>query len=291
VRAVVLDSNGLPGLVERPDPPGPGVVVHVRACGLCGSDVEKLGRAPGDAVLGHEVEGVLESGERVTVMHRMPCGECARCRAGHESTCSEFARLRIEPGGFADRLRATHVVPLPDGVADLDGIWVEPLACVLRAAERVPAGPVLVVGCGAVGQLWVQVLARRGNEVTAVDPRPERLERARALGGRVGDGPFAAAVVTAHGGVNDALGRLEPGGTLIVFAAPAGAVPVSLDAVYRQELHVVGSRSAAPADFAAAVELLPELDLPEVTMLPLERFAEGVELYRRGEATKVVFVP
>ncbi|HTR33793.1 MAG TPA: hypothetical protein VMH47_07940, partial [Gaiellaceae bacterium] len=85
--------------------------------------------------------------------------------------------------------------------------------------------------------------------------------------------------------------RLEPGGTLLVFAASDGAVPVALDAVYRNELRVLGSRSATPASFAAAIDLLPELELPPVVTLPLERFAEGVELYRRGEALKVVLTP
>jgi threonine dehydrogenase-like Zn-dependent dehydrogenase len=98
-------------------------------------------------------------------------------------------------------------------------------------------------------------------------------------------------VVTAHGGIDDALNRLEPGGRLVVFAAPDKPVPVSLDAVYRKELSVVGSRSASPAYFRAAVELLPQIVLPPVTTLPLDRFLEGVELYRSGEALKVVFTP
>src|SRR5207248_2705899 len=125
---------------------------------------------------------------------------------------------RIDPGGFAERLRATHVVPV--GAVGLDAIWVEPLACVLRAAERVPGSRVLVVGCGAVGQLWVQVLRRRGVEVVAADLRDDRVAGARALGAVADDGPVDAAVVTAHGGLNDALTRVEPGGTVLVFAAP-----------------------------------------------------------------------
>jgi L-iditol 2-dehydrogenase len=252
--------------------------------------VEKLGRAPAGSVLGHEVAGVLESGEHVTVMHRVPCGTCDRCRAGHESTCEEFQQVRIDPGGFAERLRATHVVPV-GGITGLDGIWIEPLACVLRAAERVPGGRVLVVGCGAVGRLWVQVLRRRGDEVVASDVRADRAEAARQLGADGGDGPVDAAVVTAHGGLNDALLRVAPGGTVLVFAAPAELVPIALDTVYRRELQVVGSRSASPAHFGAAVEQLPELELPEVTTLPLDRFDEGVDLYRRGETLKVVFTP
>jgi L-iditol 2-dehydrogenase len=285
VRAIELDGNGMPELIDLPEPDGAGELVGVLGCGLCGSDVEKIGRG---GVLGHEIAGVLEDGSRVTVMHRVPCGACERCLAGHESTCAAFAELHIAPGGFAERLRATHPVVLPDTFGELDGVWVEPLACVLRAAESVPRGRVLVVGCGAIGQLWVQVLQQRGDEVVALDIRADRL----AATGVVDDGaPVAAAVVTAHGGIDAALARLEPGGTLLVFAAPEGTVPVALDAIYRNELRVVGSRSATPASFAAAIELLPELRLPTVTPLPLERFAEGLDLYRRGEALKVVFTP
>jgi L-iditol 2-dehydrogenase len=291
VRAVVLDADGLPQLAELPEPSAAGALVHVTACGLCGSDVEKLGHAAAGTVLGHEIAGRLENGDRVTVMHHVPCGSCERCRSGHESTCEEFAAPRIAPGGFAERLRATHCVPLPDSVAEDAAVWVEPLACVVRAAKLVPPGPSLVVGCGTIGQLWVQVLAGLGHEVAAADLREDRLARARELGASLADGPVGFAVVTAAAGIDDALHRVEPGGTIVLFAASDQPMPVALDLVYRKELVVVGSRSATRASFARAIELMPSLVLPAVTTLPLERFSEGVELYRRGEALKVVFTP
>jgi threonine dehydrogenase-like Zn-dependent dehydrogenase len=291
VRAVVLDAGGLPELAELPEPTGHGALVHVRACGLCGSDVEKLGRAGAGTVLGHEVAGELADGTPVAVMHRVPCGSCDRCLAGHQSTCAEFAELRIAPGGFAERLSATHFVTLPDSFGAYDGIWIEPLACVLRAAELVSPGRTLVVGCGAIGLIWTQVLALRGHEVVAGDVRPERLAGARELGALVDGDPVSSAVVTAPAGIDDALRRLEPGGRLVVFAAREEPLSVSFDDVYREELSVVGSRSASPAAFAAAVELLPQLALPPVTTMPLDRFREGVELYRRGDALKVAFTP
>jgi L-iditol 2-dehydrogenase len=288
VRAVALDEAGLPELVELPEPTGPGLLVRVLGCGLCGSDVEKIGRRPAGTVLGHEVAGELENGDRVTVLHHVPCGTCERCRAGHQSTCGEFRETRIQPGGFAEFLRATHCVPLPGSLNDLDGIWVEPLACILRAAERVPRGRVLVVGAGAIGQLWVQALARRGDHVVVAEPRDDRRERALALGAHPDDDPVAAAVVTAPHGINDALHRLEPGGTLVVFAE---GEPADVDAIYRKELTVVGSRSATPAYFRAAIGLLPTLTLPKLTKLPLARFVEGLELYRNGDVLKVVYTP
>ena len=61
--------------------------------------------------------------------------------------------------------------------------------------------------------------------------------------------------------------------------------------MYRRELTVVGSRSATPAHMEEAVALLPSLDLPEPTIVPLERFEEGLRLFREGAVLKVVLVP
>ena len=291
MRAIVLDEAGLPELTDVAEPDGAGLLVRVRACGLCGSDVEKLGRAPAGTVLGHEIAGELENGDRVTVVSHVPCGTCERCLAGHQSTCGEFRASRIAPGGFAERLRASHCVPVPDELDELATVYVEPLACVLRAVEQVPRGNVLVVGCGSVGLLFVQVLVRRGDEVAVLDPRPDRLARALEIGATELSDPASAAVLTAPAGLNDALARLEPGGTLVVFAAAPDPVPTALDAIYRKELSVVGSRSATPAYFRDAIRLLPWLELPQVTSLPLDSFAEGLDLYRSGEALKVVYKP
>jgi L-iditol 2-dehydrogenase len=280
VRAVVLDEHGQPALSDVAEPDGAGELVRVLACGLCGSDVEKIGAAPAGTVLGHEVVAD-RGGRRVALVHHLPCGECERCRSGHESTCDTFRAATIVPGGFAERAYASETVPVPDGIDDATATYAEPLACVLRAAERLPRGRVLVVGNGFVGRLFGAVLRRRGDDVFAVDADSRRHR---------GDpgGPVDAAVLTAPGGATEAADALVPAGTLLVFAPSA---PLELDAVYRRELTVLGSRSATPRHMREAISLLPELDLPEPTVLQLERFQEGLELYRRGDALKVVFTP
>lgn len=275
MRAVVLDEYAKPTLADLP---APGAAIDVLACGLCGSDVEKIGAAPPGTVLGHEVVARVNE-KRVALVHHRPCGECERCRAGHESACEAFRAATIVPGGFAERVQETDGVELPDVVDDAHGTYVEPLACVLRSLDLVPRGRVLVVGCGFVGRLWCAVLRHRGDEVLALDPRRERLCAPEP------SGPVEAAVVC---GPADATEWVAPGGTLLVFA-PGGAV--DLDAVYRRELTVRGSRSATPASMEAAAALLPELDVPEPVVLPLERFAEGLGMYTRGDALKVVFIP
>src|SRR5579883_1516188 len=162
MRAIVIGADGQPRLDDLPEPAGPGSPVRIRACGLCGSDVEKLGRAAAGAVLGHEVVAETPAGERVALVHHLPCGACERCRSGHETTCAAFAEATIVPGGFAERALATRTLPLPGSVDDVRGTFVEPLACVLRALERVPGGRTLVVGAGFVGALFVQALRARG---------------------------------------------------------------------------------------------------------------------------------
>lgn len=283
MRGVALDEDRRPRLAELPEPDGDGELVHVRACGLCGSDVEKIGRAEAGTVLGHEVAGETEDGRRVALVHHAGCGHCARCRAGHESTCEQFREPTIVPGGFAERVRARGVVELPDALDDVAGTFAEPLACVLRGAERVPAGRVVVVGCGFIGFLFVQALRLQGNDVFGVDPTPERLTLA---GVAQPDGPVDAAVLCAPGGAFEAADALAPGGTLLVFAS---AGPLELDAVYRKELYVIGSRSATPRHLRKAVALLPEVDLPPVETFPLDRFADGLERYQAGDALKIVF--
>lgn len=281
MRAVVLDEARQPRLAEVPEPMGDGMLVRVLACGLCGSDVEKIGRAAPGTVLGHEVVAETDDGRRVALLHHRPCGECERCRAGHESTCATFGAPTIVPGGFAELARSTGAVELPDRMSDALGTYAEPLACVLRGAERVPPGSVVIIGNGFVGRLFAAVLRRRGDEVFAVDTDPRRHESGPP-------GLVDAAVLCAPGGARSAVETVVPGGTVLVFA---DAGPLELDAVYRRELQVVGSRSATPDHLRAAVALLQELELPGPAVLPLDRFAEGLALYRSGDALKVVFAP
>ena len=278
MRAVVIAANGRPQLADLP---APEPSLEVLACGLCGSDVEKLGHAPAGTVLGHEVVVRTATGGREALIHHRSCGTCTRCRAGHESTCEQFAAATIVPGGFAERVQVTDGVAIPDALDVARATMVEPLACVLRGVERVPRGRVLVVGNGFVGRLFGAVLAQRGDDVFAIDADPRRA-------GRAPDGLVDAAGVCAHGGLDTALDAVAPGGTVLVFA-DAGVLPA--DAVYRRELTVVGSRSATPASMRAAAALLPELNVPAPVVLPLDRFDEGLGLFLRREALKVVFVP
>ncbi len=187
----------------------------------------------------------------------------------------------IRPGGFAERVRAQGWVELPAEIDDAHGTMVEPLACVLRGVRLVPPGSVLIVGHGFIGHLFASVLRHRGETVFAVDADPRRA-------GSDPNGPVDTVVLAGNGGVDTALAAVRPGGTILVFA-DAGSIPAA--DVYRRELSVVGVRSAAPQLMAEALALMPTLDLPAPVVLPLASFGEGLALFRRRDALKVVFTP
>ncbi|HWI72889.1 MAG TPA: alcohol dehydrogenase catalytic domain-containing protein, partial [Baekduia sp.] len=267
---------------EEPDPAaGPGeVVCRVLACGVCGSDISDYWVAPKlPVVLGHELTGeVVEVGtgvvgvtlgDRVVLHHHAPCGECRRCRRGHETLCESFRVTNIDPGGFAELVRVpaelTAELLLLEDLDPERGTFVEPLACVLRALDRggLRAGDsLLVVGTGTSGLLAVAAAHARGVEaVWAREPREDRLRRALALGAErhgneLVDMVFMA--TSAAGALADGFAAAAPGGVLCLYAPPPPGRELGLDglSLYQREVDVIASYSAGPKDMLNALELL-----------------------------------
>jgi len=312
VREVRIDDD--------PDPrAGDGeVVARVLACGVCGSDVlDSWVARKVPAVLGHELCAEVEevgagvrgvaAGDRVVVHHHAPCGECRRCRRGHETLCEQFRATRLYPGGFAERVRVPADLVgelLPVGIDTERATFVEPLACVLRAFDRcgLRAGDsLLVVGTGTSGLLAVAAAhARAVDAVWVREPRPERLERALALGAeRHGNELVDVAIVctTKPAAIADGFAAVAPGGALCLYAPPDPGQALGLDghALYVGEVDVCASYSAGPGDMRAALELIAtgRVDpAPLIThRLPLERTGEALELARTGGAVKALVLP
>lgn len=316
------------------------IVIRVRGCGLCSSDIGKIiGRASAPVKLGHELTGTivecgqlvkhLKVGQRVVVAHHVSCGTCHYCRHRNDSMCATFQTSNIDPCGLAEYVRvpASHVrattLLLPEHLGDEEGSFVEPLACCVRAVQRTPlldGDSVAVMGLGSIGMLMVQALkslaARAGKSVYVfgIDLLPARLEMARELGadatcnalrGEQGmrrivdeqtDGRGVdAVIVTAPGeqALRAALACVRRGGQLTLFAAHAGAMPLDLETLYQQELTVSSTYSSSPAILPLALDLLSTRQVRVESLishrLPLERFAEGVELMRGHVALKVYF--
>lgn len=296
MKASVFQGGGRLDAGEWPRPTiGPGeLLVRVRGCGLCGSDIAKIvdpaTRAP--AVFGHEVVGdVAEAGDgvagfargdRVVVAHHVPCGDCHYCRRGSESMCREFKRSHLDPGGFAEYVRVpapnvrAATFRVPDHLSDEEASFVEPLACCLRAVERarVEAGDTaVVVGLGSIGCLLGQLLRRAGAAVIGVDQDAGRVAFARSFGvdatapaeaaglvRRLSGGRGADHVVITGGGATVlpwSVESLRDGGAVHYFAGGGGdALPVSLAALYQRELTVTATYSSSPATLSRAFWLI-----------------------------------
>jgi L-iditol 2-dehydrogenase len=172
-------------LEERPEPsPGPGeITVTLAACGVCGTDLEKLrGNYRSAGILGHEPvgrvaklgEGIrdLRVGDRVFVHHHVPCYACEVCARGDYTFCPTYSKTNIDPGGFADTFRVPRenverrAVLKLDGKVDWDsGALLEPAGCALTAIRRVgmpERASVLVLGLGPVGLLYARLARARG---------------------------------------------------------------------------------------------------------------------------------
>ncbi|HWF34895.1 MAG TPA: alcohol dehydrogenase catalytic domain-containing protein, partial [Solirubrobacteraceae bacterium] len=248
-------------------------------------------------------------GDRVAIHHHAPCGECRRCRRGHETLCERFRATGLAPGGFAERVRIAaelipELLPLPDDLDPVAATFIEPLACVLRAQDRagLRAGDsLLVVGAGAMGLL--QIAAARARAVEAIwvrEPRPDRLLRAEGWGAEHHGNELvdvAIACTPEPAAIAAAAAALAPGGTLCLYAPPAPGDPPVLDGtpLFLRELTVTASYSAGPGDMRAALALIADgtIDpLPLVShRLPLEEVGRALTLQRRGESLKAVIVP
>ena len=309
-------------VVEESDDPSPGpgeVVCRVLACGVCGSDVSDgyvSRKLP--AVLGHEGVGeVLQigsgvagvaAGDRVVVHHHAPCGDCRRCRRGHETLCDRFRSTALDPGGFAEQVRVeAALVPELLALGALDpvaGTFVEPLGCVLRALDRARLAvgdELLVVGAGSNGLLAIAAAQARGvGQVWIREPREDRRRLAEAWGARPHDDePVDVAFLTTadERAIAGAAAALGAGGVLCLYATTKAGAPLGVDGeqLFLRELTVCSSWSAGPRDMRAAYALIADGVIDPTGLvthrLGLEETARALDLQRRGEAIKVVVLP
>jgi len=313
------------------------LLVRVVAAGICGSDVMewyRIKKAP--LVLGHEITGKIERigsevkgysiGDRVFVSHHVPCNTCRYCRAGRHTVCQTLHSTNFDPGGFAEFLRVPPInvnrgtFILPDDVTFDEGTFVEPLACVLRGQRIAGVKPdqtVAVLGSGISGILHVALARAAGvQRIVATDVNEYRLEKAEVFGAtdifhadddipeqirRVNDGRAADVVIVcagALGALEQALGCVDRGGTVLFFATPPPGeeLRVPVNDFWRNGITLVPSYAGAPADCAAALDLIAQKAVPVTDMithhLALDEIQAGFRLvHRGGESLKVIVEP
>ena len=212
------------------------IVVEMRACGICGSDLMDWylrSRAP--LVLGHEPTGVvaetgrnvedLELGDRVFIHHHVACLTCHYCIRGDYTMCKQFGQTHIHPGGFAECFRVPaenlqiDTFKIPEDVSFEEATLIEPTACCIRAQNKLSiqsGDTVAIIGVGPSGIIHGLLSKMAGaNKVIVSDLIDYRLKIARKFGADVTVNPKRENLDEAVKGATD--GR---GADVVIVTAP-----------------------------------------------------------------------
>ena len=238
----MIDSPGRLKVVEMPKPtPSEGeVLVKLRCCGICGTDIEKVhGAGITTKVLGHETVGELAElgpgvdelrvGDRVFTHHHVPDLTCELCEKGEHTYCREYLKHNLVPCGLADyyivpsyNVQRGAVLRLPDSLGFEEASFIEPLACCIRGLERADAknaDSAIIYGAGPVGLMHLKLLRSFGLErVGVADVSEYRLSLAGDMGADFTFDPAAGQERKER-----ALNHLEGGPELVVVATASMA--------------------------------------------------------------------
>lgn len=281
MKAAVLHAIGDLRIEDIATPvPGPGeVLVRVKSCGICGSDVPRVfskGTYHFPTVCGHEFAGTVASasdlalGTPVTVFPLLWCGKCTECERGAYARCEDYGYLGSRSdGGFAEYVVAPrrNLLALPEGVSVEEGAMTEPAAVALHAIKRanLQAGEsVAVLGAGPIGLMVAQWARAMGAaRVIVCDIAPASLALARELGftltvdskacdpvkriaeltgGRGADVTVEAAGVPAT--FTAAVGAAAAAGRVVMLGNPSGDVTLPaklISQIMRRELALLGT--------------------------------------------------
>jgi len=193
------------------------ILVQMKACGICGSDIEKVfGRYGKQSMrLGHEPAGVIvevgdgpvdsdgsgtahnktkfSKGDRVFTHHHVPCGTCRLCLHGCETMCDRYSQTNLQPCGLSEmyvvpayNISRGGVLKIQNSTTFAEAAMIEPLACCLRAWKKFkhrPGDSVAVFGVGPTGIMHAMIAIRRGSSVViCLDVNEYRLDFARSIG-------------------------------------------------------------------------------------------------------------
>jgi len=208
MKAAVVKSNSNIEIknIEKP-PVGPGdMLVKMRACGICGSDVEKVFGKYGQPSmrLGHEPAGIITQvgseisnfsvGDRVFTHHHVACysDDCHECNHGNETMCKKYYESNLEPCGLADEyvvpewnVKHGGVLKIPDNMSFEEAAMIEPLACCIRAWNKFKHhknDSVAILGVGPTGIMHVLLAKLYGfGKVFCLDLNEFRLDFAKKI--------------------------------------------------------------------------------------------------------------
>ncbi|MEJ6512713.1 MAG: alcohol dehydrogenase catalytic domain-containing protein [Acidimicrobiales bacterium] len=304
--------EGIPTVVDVPEPTGDGVLVTVASAGICGSDLHLLSFSL-PATFGHEFAGTLADGTPVAVEPIDPCHVCDACIDGNTQLCVRGPSMAFgvgRDGGMAEKVLVptSSIARLPVGVEASNGCLVEPLAVAVHGVRRGNirgSHRVAVIGGGTIGQTALVVAQQTGAKVDLSARHERQIEAATRLGAGSLEGNGYDVVIEAAGTASalaEAADRCRPGGIIVLLGSYwDGTVEMPGMAIGMKELTLVPAvmygRSGPSRDVDVAATILaqrPELsDIIVTHRFPLDAAAEAfaVAADRSAGAIKVVLEP
>lgn len=261
MKALLLKEYMQLEVTEFPEPEiGPeDLLVRVRACGICGSDIHGIdgssGRRIPPLVMGHEAAGTVAKvgenvkgwavGDRITFDSMISCGKCGFCRSGHINLCDSRMVLGVScgdyrrHGAFAEYVSVPQHIcyKLPDALPFEHAALIEAVSIAVHAVDITPVNlgdTAVVVGSGMIGLLTIQAAKNAGcTTVFAIDLDDAKLAMAKKLGATEGFNPKncdpVAEILARTGGRGadialEAVGATEPINTAIRAVRKGGTV-------------------------------------------------------------------
>jgi threonine dehydrogenase-like Zn-dependent dehydrogenase len=309
--ALVFDGQPAIKDLPRPEPTAGEVLVKVHLAGICGTDLQVLrGYHDFRGIMGHEFVGVVAGpedsswlGQRVAGEINIGCGHCDLCRKGLHLHCRQrrVLGLKDHDGAFAQYLTlpGANLHAVPPEIPDAWAVFTEPLAAALRVLDTAPVSSearVLVAGDGRLGLLIAWVLALTGAEIHLAGHHPEHLALARPRGVAAylaadlpaGDYDIVVEASGSPAGLELALSRVRPLGTVVVKSTYVGRYPLDPAALVVPEVRLVGSRCGP---FPGALRLLrDELIDPSPLIDRTFPLSRGLEALARAQQSGVLKV-
>ncbi len=276
MRALVKTGRGVEiQEVSTPNIEDSEVLVEVKKAGICGTDLAIYNdnfETPEPLIMGHEFSGIVKAGDvdwidkDVTSEINITCGKCYFCKKGMSHHCENREALGITVNGcFADYVKVPeenlHEIPFSYEM----GSFVEPVAAAIQTAKRTETEEdnVLILGCGRLGLLVLQIMGIKGAEVYASDRNEEKLEIASSLGAKIvslddESLPGFDVIVESTGNpkaLNQALEIVKPTGTIALKSTPGIPFEVDMSLVAQKEITIQGSRCGP---FDEAISYLEE---------------------------------
>lgn len=270
------------------------VLVQVKVVGLCQSDIKKI-RYPlynPPRIFGHETAGTIAAigsdvqdwqvGQRVVVLHHIPCMHCDYCLNENFSMCDVYKNITTTAGfvpsggGFAEYVRVPgHIVrhgglmTIPEDVSFEQASFVEPTNCCLKAVKKAQIAPgqtVLITGAGPIGLMFIMLVRYFGGRAIATDLIPARIEKALSVGADAAFDPrdpdlaqkvqaltkgmgvdVSLLAVPSEKAFFQALDCTRKGGKILFFAEfpDEMEIPINPNILYRREIDLMGSYSSS----------------------------------------------